>query len=248
MSRPRSLRDFIFQAVPGLAVTESLFESVSDAVFCIKNRQRQYVAVNPAFVSRVRIGGREAIIGRTARDIFPPALAAGYEQQDDAVFATGREIRDKLEMITSRDGSTGWYLACKVPVRDALGNIIALAGISTDLRTPTASDPLLAGVAGALEQIRDRYDEPLRIDALSRAAGLSAGQFERRMRHLFGISARQVLTKTRIEAAAARLAATDDAIGAIALGCGFYDQSTLCRQFRHATGMNPTEYRAARRG
>ncbi len=240
------IREEIFSAVPGLAATESLFQSVADVVFCIKNRQRQYVAVNPSFVSRVRAGGREAILGRTARDLFPPALAAGYEQQDDSVFRTGQEIRDKLEMITSRDGCTGWYLACKVPVRDSAGNIIALAGISTDLKTPTESDPLLAGVASALETIRRKYSAPLRIEKLALHAGLSLGQFERRMKLLFGISARQFLTKTRIEAAATLLAGTVQPIGEIALSCGFYDQSTLCRQFRHSTGMSPGEYRGAR--
>src|ERR1035441_9162684 len=92
------LRSDIFAASPGLAVSESLFEGVYDTVFCIKNRRRQYVSVNSAFVSRARVSNKLAILGHTAREIFPPLLAAGYEQQDDLVFTTGQEVRDKLEM------------------------------------------------------------------------------------------------------------------------------------------------------
>src|SRR5450432_2021106 len=87
-------RDEILAAAPGLVVSESLFEGVHDTVFCIKNRRRQYVSVNSAFVARVRAPNKLALLGRTAREVFPPLLAAGYEQQDDLVFSTGQEVRD----------------------------------------------------------------------------------------------------------------------------------------------------------
>lgn len=244
MKRLQQLRQEIFSAAPGLVVTEKLFESIDDAIFCVKNRRGQYVAVNHAFVRRVRLPDKTALLGHTAREIFPALLAAGYEQQDSAVFSTGQEIHDRLEMSTTPDGSTGWYLAQKVPVHDARGTVIALAGISRDLRAPADGDPRLAALAGAITLIQRDYAQPLRIETLAKQTRMSLSQFERRMRAVLHLSPRQFLTKTRIEAAAQALRASDAPLGGIAMDCGFYDQAMFCRQFRAATGLTPGQYRA----
>jgi AraC-like DNA-binding protein len=219
----KSIAD-IFAAAPGLAVSENLFEGVHDTVFCIKNRQRQYVSVNSAFVLRARVVNKQAILGRTAREVFP-LLAAGYEQQDDIVFATGQEVRDKLEMVTNPDGTTGWYLAQKVPVRNERGEVIALAGASCDLRSPTSRDPRLAALGGAIDRIQKDFSKPLRIEELARSAKMSLSQFERRLRLVLRVSPRQLLTKTRVDAAARALRETETPLERVAIDCGFYDQA-----------------------
>src|SRR6187200_2182938 len=124
------MRRELFAAVPGLQVLEQLLDRADDLVFCIKNRNGQYLSVNETFLRRTRLGSRNQLLGRTAREVFPALLAAGYEQQDAVVFRTGSEVHDRLETITHRDGTMGWYRADKVPVRDASGAVIALAGIS----------------------------------------------------------------------------------------------------------------------
>jgi len=236
-------REDVFGAAPGLAVSEKLFETLNNVVFCIKSRDRRYVSVNAAFVDRARLAGKSAILGRTAREIFPAHLAAGYEHQDDLVFSTGQEVHDKLEMITNHDGSTGWYLAQKVPVHDARRNVIALAGISCDLRAVAEQGSSLGALAGAIETIQRESARPMRIQDLARHTGLSLSQFERRMRSVLHVSPRQLLTQTRIEAAARALRETSAPLGTIAFDCGFYDQAMFCRQFRSATGLTPGQYR-----
>lgn len=238
-------RDRLYAATPGLAVAERLFEGVHDTIFCLKDRDRRYVAVNNAFVLRARVANRAALIGHTAGEVFPPLLAAAYEQQDDAVFATGRPIRDKLEMITNSDGSTGWYLTQKEPVRDATGTVVALAAVSADLRSPVDGDPRLAALGGAIERIQRDFGDPLRIAALARSARMSLSQFERRCRAVLGVSPRQLLTQTRVDAAARALRETADPLNRIAVTCGFYDQAMFCRQFKAVTGLTPGQYRGA---
>ena len=195
-------------------------------------------------VCRANVPSKASVLGRTAREIFPANLAAGYERQDDVVFSTGREVHDKLEMITNHDGTTGWYLAQKVPVHDARRKVIALAGISYDLGTPAAAGSHLIELAGAIEAIQNDYARSIRIVDLARDSGLSLSQFERKMRSVLRVSPRQLLTQTRIEAAARALRESDVALGSIACDCGFYDQAMFCRQFRSATGLTPGEYRA----
>lgn len=239
------LRDEVFAAAPGLAVTEALFASLDDVVFCIKDRSFRYVAANEAFVRRVGARNLQAVLGRRAKDLFPAHLAAGYEQQDQAVFETGEELNDSMEMITHGDGSTGWYVARKVPVTDAGGRVVALASISHDLRSPIGSDERFGPLGQVIDRIRRDYAQPLRVSELAEAAGLSMDRLERGMRSVLRISPRQLLTKTRIEAAARLLRGTRRSIGQIAADCGFYDQAIFCRQFRAATGLTPGQYRSA---
>jgi len=244
---PLSRHD-IFAAVPGLAVMEALFERLSDQTFCIKNSRRCYVSANTAFVIRTGLPGKSTVLGRKASEVFPPLLAAGYEHQDDAVFATGKAFRDKLEMATNQDGTTGWYLTQKQPILDPRGRVIALAAVSTDLELPASADPRLQALALAVDRIRTDFSSPLRISELAQAAWMSVSQFERKMYSVFRMSPRRLLTRTRVEAAAKALRETQLPLSQIACDCGFYDQAQFCRQFRMISGMPPGRYRSAAMG
>lgn len=243
MPRRDVLRDELYRAAPGLEAADALFDSLDDVVYCVKNRARQYVSVNAAFVSRVRLANKAALLGRTAREIFPLPMALGFEQQDDVVFRTGKAIGNRLERITNIKGEWSWFLAHKVPVHDVQGRVIAVAGISRDLNAPEEKNPGFEAIARVIDTIQRDYAMPLRVQDLARDAGMTPSQFERRVRAIVHISPRQLLTKTRLEAAAAALRETQIPIGEIAQSCGFYDQALFSRQFRQATGLSPRQYR-----
>ncbi len=244
-TRSRSLRDVILASAPGLEAAEALFDTIGDVLFCVKDRSRRYVAANDAFIRRAGLRHRAELIGRTAREVFPAILAAGYEQQDDEVFAKGATVRDRLEMITQANGGVGWFVSQKVAVKSATGEVIALAGISRDLHQPAVSGGELGVLAGVLDKLHRDCAKPLRIETLAKKSGLSWSQFQRRVRSITGLTPRQLLTKSRVEAAAQALRASDEALSAIAFDCGFYDQAAFSRQFRSATGLTPGEYRRA---
>lgn len=240
-----ALRREIFLEAPGLEVAERLFDGVDDVVFCIKNRAGMYVAVNRAFAERLGLRARSDLLGRTAAEVFSPALAAGYEQQDREVLSGGCEVRDKLEMVLNREGKPGWFIARKTPIRNRHGEIIGVAGVSRDLHIPASGDPRLGAIGRVIDRIRAAFSEPLRIEELAAEAGLTTAQLERGMKRILHVSARQFLTRIRLEAAAEALRDFRRPIVGIATDCGFYDQSTLTRQFRAATGFSPGAYRAA---
>jgi PAS domain S-box-containing protein len=238
-------RKAVFRTVPGLEVAETLFDTINDVLFCVKDRQRHYVAANEAFIRRAGLSQRSELLGRTAREVFPEILAAGYEQQDDEVFATGTTVRDRLEMITQADGGVGWFVSQKVAVRSVDGNVVAVAGTSRDLDTPAATGGEWGKIASALDTLHRDSDKPLRIETLALQSGLSWSQFQRRVRSITGLTPRQILTKSRIESAARQLRDSDASLSVVASSCGFYDQSAFNRQFRSATGLTPGQYRRA---
>ncbi|MEN3940662.1 AraC family transcriptional regulator [Prosthecobacter sp. SYSU 5D2] len=244
-SRSPTQRDVIFLKAPGLEASEVLFDSISDVLFCVKDRNRRYVAANEAFIRRAGLQNRNELLGRTAREVFPTILAAGYEQQDEEVFTKGVTVRDRLEMITQGGGSVGWFVSQKVAVKSAGGEIIALAGISRDLDTPAKHGRELGVLAEVLDILHRDCAKPLRIEKLAKKSGLSWSQFQRRVRGITGLTPRQLLTKSRIELAAEALRNGSDALSMVAFDCGFYDQAAFSRQFRSATGLTPGEYRRA---
>ncbi len=239
----QQIRREILSRLPGLGAAETLFDSVKDVLFCVKDRNGRYVAVNETFLRLTGFAHRSSLLGRTAAELFPAILAAGYEQQDTEVFRKGIAIQDRLEMITRPRGGIGWFVTQKVPVKDPAGEILALASISRDLHLSEAAGREIGPLGEALDKLHTEFAQPLRIAELARMAGLSASQFQRRVSTLTGLTPRQLLTKARISAAAETLRATDRPIGEIALDCGFYDQAALSRYFRSATGLTPGAYR-----
>ncbi len=87
-----------------------------NVMFCIKNSENRYVAVNSAFVRRTGRSSKRDVIGRMANELFSTELAERYEEQDAVVFASGKALRDELELIRRPDGSLGWYLTTKLPI------------------------------------------------------------------------------------------------------------------------------------
>jgi AraC-like DNA-binding protein len=55
----------------------------------------------------------------------------------------------------------------------------------------------------------------------------------------------EYVRRLRVEAAALRLAASNESISAIAHGTGFSDQSHLTRVFKQRMGVTPGRYRVA---
>ena len=241
-SRPTA-HEILLAEAPGVEAMEKLFQRLDDILFCIKDREGCYLSANDAFLRRARVEDPRDLIGRTAKEFFPPLLAAGYEQQDTGVTLRGEETRDRLEMITNSDGGVGWYLSDKIPIRNRDGDVIGIAGMSRDLRSSADNDPRYAKLASVIDHMREHYDEPLRIGQLVARTDLSLSSFERLMRSLLKVSPRQFLTRIRVEAATGRLRDTDEPLGEIALDCGFCDQSTFCRQFKAIAGMTASNYR-----
>ena len=90
-----------------------------------------------------------------------------------------------------------------------------------------------------------RYSEPLEVDDLARAAGLSKAHFSRELRRTFGESPYVYLLTRRLERAAALLRNTDHSVAEICLEVGLQGVGSFTTSFKRMYGMTPTAYRAA---
>ena len=89
-----------------------------------------------------------------------------------------------------------------------------------------------------------RYFEPLGVDDLARAAGLSRARFSREFRAAFGESPHTYLLTRRMERAAALLRTTDRSVADVCWSVGLQSVGSFTTSFKRTYGMSPTAYRA----
>jgi AraC-like DNA-binding protein len=90
-----------------------------------------------------------------------------------------------------------------------------------------------------------RYFEPLGVDDLARAAGLSRAHFSRQFRRAFGESPHAYLLTRRLERAAALLRTTDRSVADICFSVGLQSVGSFTTSFTRTYKASPTAYRAA---
>jgi AraC-like DNA-binding protein len=90
-----------------------------------------------------------------------------------------------------------------------------------------------------------RYSEPLGVDDLAAAAGLSRAHFSREFRRAFGESPHAYLLTRRLERAAALLRTTDRSVADICFSVGLQSLGSFTTSFSRTYGRSPTAYRAA---
>jgi AraC-like DNA-binding protein len=90
-----------------------------------------------------------------------------------------------------------------------------------------------------------RYAEPLGVEEMAAAAGLSRAHFSREFRRAFGESPYSYLLTRRLERAAALLRNTDRSVAEICLDVGLTSVGSFTTSFKRNFGKTPTEYRSS---
>lgn len=223
-----------------------LFDLLPDISFFIKDRQGRFVALNPRGCDYCGVKHEKDAIGKTDLDFFPRSRALEYQEDDEVVMSTGQAIVNRVESAPEAEGSPRLVMTSKMPLRDAAGAIIGIAGFSRQLDQVRSRTSGEARFAKVIEHMHQQPDTTLSSAAMAKLCGLSQSQFDRSFRRVFGTSARQYLLRVRVEAACRRLAETEETVAAIAASLGFFDHAHLTRCFRSTMGMTPAQYRQRR--
>ena len=227
-----------------LTAMEGLFDALNDVAFFIKDREGRYLSVNTTLVRRCGLRAKIDLIGKTALEVHPQALAQTYMAQDRRVMDSGAALNKHLELHLYPTRSRGWCITHKVPLRDERGMIVGLAGISQDLGLADDLHPVYRKIAAIAQHIRENYHANVCMEELASQAGLSLSRVERLFQRVFHYSPRQLLLQSRLSGAMALIEADPlQGIADIAYACGYTDHSAFSRQFKAHTGMTPVQYR-----
>lgn len=117
-----------------------------------------------------------------------------------------------------------------------------LEGIMDAIERHRRKDPGFLLFA-ALEFMREHCCEDLARDEVARAVHLSPSHFSYLIRREAGSTFTDLLNRMRVDRAAELLAHTDKPLVAIALACGFRDQSYFTKVFKRYRHTTPLRYR-----
>jgi AraC-like DNA-binding protein len=224
-----------------------LFNQLEDVLYWVKDETHRITALNRAFAERVKLSP-DRILGKTDGDLYYPELAAVFMADDRYVLETGRSIRRKIELLTSRHGGIEWRTTTKLPLRDAGGRVIGTTGISRPLPDSVEALPgPYRAISKIAEFARRHLSERVSVGDIARESGMSVATLERRFKKHFQLSPSVFLSQLRVSRACELLRDTPLNITEIALECGYDSPAAFSRAFRRATKQSPRGYREASR-
>ena len=184
-----------------------------------------------------------------------PHFGPLFQQRYPAVrLALGERMIDDNMVICA--GSTTSYLNLAIHVIDRLaGHDLAVStakALSMD-RNPKSQRPYFLFIAPKdhgddkvlqlQAWIEAHHHEPVSIDAMVRAAGMSVRNLNRRFLSATGMSPLQYLRRVRIEAAKRLLEGKNVTIDRVAEQVGYGDTRAFIRAFGTLAGLSPGQYR-----
>lgn len=100
-----------------------------------------------------------------------------------------------------------------------------------------------AVVTAVLGYLRANLEREVTREEVARQVGVSAGHLSQVLKDRTGRSFVELLRELRVQAACAMLEGGEEPLAAVAVACGFCDQSYLTHVFRDLRGMTPKQYR-----
>lgn len=115
------------------AAFRAMLEGTKDMIF-VKDANLVYVAASKPFVRMTGKEKEEQLIHRTDLEIFEDEeLAKRYISDDRKLLAGGRNLLDYIEPITNDNGQARYGSTSKYILRDDMGEIIGILGITRDI-------------------------------------------------------------------------------------------------------------------
>ncbi len=110
----------------------TVIDHIPDRVY-VKDRDSRFIACNKAALEFESIESESDVIGKTDFDLFEPAMAQEYFNEEQKVMRTGQSIINQEGYCTDKTGKTYYLLTMKAPLRDSHGSVIGLLGIHQDI-------------------------------------------------------------------------------------------------------------------
>ncbi len=130
----------------------------------LKDRAGRYLLANP---ESAKIFGREpaAVIGSTARDVFPPDEADQIDQHHAEVLSTGKTVF--YEEYQPSLGEYQWSMVIRFPIRDARGEIAVVGCLALDITERKRAEAEVKASAARFRAIAEIHPTPMIITRLS---------------------------------------------------------------------------------
>jgi AraC-like DNA-binding protein len=234
--------DFLAQ-LPLAEQVMRLFDSLPTVTFYAKDLNSRFIKVNRAFLENHGLREESEVLGRTDRDLSPPAMAEAYIEEDRRVMSSGKPVESQVWMVYRERKLPRWYVSSKTPLFNPAGKVVGLAGAMYPIDRPNEMAAYMHELFPVVQHIEEHFAQSISMAEMAGLAGLSSTHFNRRFRQLLRMTPMQYLRTVRVQAARRLLIDTTWDLAAIAVDTGFTDQSHFTRLFRQTIGLTPAAYR-----
>ncbi|HVO42349.1 MAG TPA: PAS domain-containing protein, partial [Aggregatilineales bacterium] len=146
----------------------TLIDILPDRIYA-KDSEGRFVLKNQCDLRQMGAASLQESIGKTDFDYYPLELARQYHADDQAVIQSGQPLVDHEEPVTAADGTQGWILTTKIPLRDNQGRVIGLVGIGRDITERRRVEETLTEERNLLRTLIDTIPDSIYVkDSQSR--------------------------------------------------------------------------------
>ena len=114
------------------ALLHTLVDHLPAAIY-LKDLEGRKTLANRTELDYMGAASEAEVLGKTDFDFFPPEKAAVFRAHDQEIIQTGQPLINDESRFTKPDGSVIYLSGSTVPLRDAAGRVIGLAGINFDI-------------------------------------------------------------------------------------------------------------------
>ncbi|MBD2465901.1 PAS domain S-box protein [Oscillatoria sp. FACHB-1407] len=139
----QSLEQKVAERTAELLTSEAKLQAIlnySPSLIYVRDLEGRHTLVNQAYLDLFGCT-QEAVVGKTNHDLFPPAIAAAIQANDERLLQLG-ELQ-QFEKTVRVNGEDRSFLSNKFLLRDSQGEVYALCGMSTDITDRKAMEVAL---------------------------------------------------------------------------------------------------------
>ena len=119
----------------------------------VKDVKSRFVISNQITATRIGVAGPADLIGKTDLELLPKEIAQKFFADEQKIVQSGQPMIDMEEYVFDSSGGKIWISTTKVPLRNNLNEIFAVAGMSRDITERKRADALRDGQAQVLHMI-----------------------------------------------------------------------------------------------
>ena len=146
----------------------TVINALPDAIFAV-DRDGRFLLGNAAGLADTTVASVADVIGKTARDVFPPDIARRIHDGRLPVLETGQPILDVEHPVERADGTRGVGLTSRVPLIDADGRVSGVVGVTRNVTEQKAAEAALRQSQTLVRAVLDSIpDVVITVDAQDR--------------------------------------------------------------------------------
>lgn len=226
---------------------ESLFDHMPHFLFFVKDRDGRFLTVNDGMARVFGASDRSDVVGHTDADYLPAYIADSYRRDDLELLRTGEAIRNRVELVTSPEGIVDWIVTTKVPIKDASGTVVGVAGFARQFEGEVTASTMPEELQAAIADIRKNFRRKILVADLADLSGRSVSAFERSFKKHLHLTPTDFIRRVRIHETCQQLIRSQKTLATIAGECGFSDQAHFSRDFKRVMRTTPSLYRTSHR-